>query len=838
MTEQDWKHPAGFLDIATLGEIEGKIDSLDWAKKVIEDLDADAQPWLSQPLPRLEQLMPKRKMQVYWLLVCPECTTRLTFDPFNDQEARCPDCRKSFSLDQESVALHSKGKYAGTLYEGWGCSYIQAMANMAKQLAFLYALGADRTYAERSAAIIKLFAKYVQTLPVQGGGTQYVIWTYNMEGDCVIVLALSEAYELLRSTDGLFTTSEHRDIQDDLLKYWSDSVFRVEEDSSPRHNGMYSYLSSVAMVGCAIESTDYIDWAFGYRDYSTEKRPDHHSLSWLTTNNYLQDGAFWGLCSAYHLYALGPNCRVLVLGHRLSNQMPDLFPPEMYDELHIENPRSQVLRRAVKWFTSQTFPDLTVAPTGDMGGRVGLNSYPLTAEIGYRYLGVDEVGSYRDLREGDRGMIGLLYGADTIEETPVPWVSTYLTSGYVSLKRESDGNRQYAGLNVLQPGSGHAHGDRLNLITYSHDRMLTGEKVTRYEYPDQRTYSGASYGHNTVTVDETSQVHGDALQGDRIPYVSTFVDLPSAQVTEARGDRIYEHTEIYRRTLCQFDGYLLDLFQVRGGEIHDWFYHGIGEEPAFTIPMEEKTDFEPALYVVRGGREFKEGNGEGTFSATWRITADPESPVVGRRRDVFSRVTLAGSPNQVAYLLDTYPNPGRHSLMVRHRESDTPFVAVHEAYHDHAIVTDLELLQRGPASVLRISHGDGSSRLIAFGSGTGPEDLVLVGSLVGLEFDATGKLRDLILIDGSEVQYGDLRMQTDRKTCLSVKFGQEDLTLTSSPSIGYETNSGECIYSKDQEVTVQLDLPAGLSPTGQRIAKELRVPGQTERGVVSVTVAW
>ena len=113
-----------------------------------------------------------------------------------------------------------------------------------------------------------------------------------------------------------------------------------------------------------------------------------------------------------------------------------------------------------------------------------------------------------------------------------------------------------------------------------------------------------------------------------------------------------------------------------------------------------------------------------------------------------------------------------------------------------------------------------------------------MGSLVGLEFDATGKLRDLILIDGSEVQYGDLRMQTDRKTCLSVKFGQEDLTLTSSPSIGYETNSGECIYSKDQEVTVQLDLPAGLSPTGQRIAKELRVPGQTERGVVSVTVAW
>lgn len=50
---------------------------------------------------------------------------------------------------------------------------------MAQQLALLQALGADRSYAERGAEILKLFAKHIKSLPVQGDSTQTVIWTYN-----------------------------------------------------------------------------------------------------------------------------------------------------------------------------------------------------------------------------------------------------------------------------------------------------------------------------------------------------------------------------------------------------------------------------------------------------------------------------------------------------------------------------------------------------------------------------------------------------------------------------------------------------------------------------------
>ncbi len=830
--KQRWIHPAGFVDRATLEEIKQKVRRHDWAKKAVDELRASVQPWLEQPLERIETLMPKRKMQVYWLMICPVCQERLRFEPFNDRKATCHRCDIAHALNQQSTAVHLTGKYSGTLYEGWGCSYVQGMATAAQTLALLHALGADRSYAERSAGILNLFAKHIQTLPVQGSGTQHVIWTYNMEGDCVIVLALSEAYELLRLEEGLFTAEEHLRIRQDLLRHWADAVFRVEEDSSPRHNGMFAYLSSVAMVGCAIEDADYVDWAFGHRDYASDQRPNHCGIRWLTRNNYLADGGFWGLCSAYHLYALGPNCRALVLGHRLSRQMPHLFPPQIYDELDPGNSSYRAVRRAIKWFTAQTFPDLSAAPTGDMGGRASLASYPLTAEIGYRYLDIDETGSYRVLREGDRGLTGLLFGAEVVAEKPAPYLSANLSSGYVALKREAGGNRLYAGLNALLPGSGHAHADRMNLITYSYGRMLTGEKRTRYEDPDQRIYSGASYAHNTVTVDEVSQVHGDRLRSEQIPRIHTFVDLPAGQVAEAHGDRVYEQTDVYRRILIQFDAYLLDIFRVRGGNTHDWFYHGIGEEPEIGLAMKEKTGFVPADYVTRGQSEYREGLAQETFKATWRVPAEPDSGSRASRKDAFNEVTVSGSPEQTAVLLDTYPDPGRHSLMVRHRNSDAPFVAVHEAYLEKPVVSNVRTLPGDAAAAVHIAHADGGSRQAIYESGSGPDGLMLAGRFASVSRNACGQPCSIILVHATEFNCSGIRIRSARPVTLSAVFADESIRMVSCPPVAYQTVEGLPEYNTGPDVDVCIEFGTDGKRAGRKL--EARLPGQTGTGPVPI----
>ncbi len=831
MAADGWVHPAGLIDVATLQEIRHKRDTQAWARDVIDGLDRGVQPWLEQPVDRLEALLPKHKVSVYWLLICPDCRTQLRFDPFNDQAATCAHCGRTHPLSEDSVAATVGSSYSGTLYDGWGCHYVLAISRAAQNLALLHALGADAEYAQRSADILRIFARHIGSLPVQGLGRLPVIWTYAYEGDMSVLEPLITAYELLRGVDGLLSADDHRRIQQDLIKHWTDAVLRFEQDSSQRHNNMYRWLTTVALAGCALEDPGYVDWAFGVRDYSPQARPEHRSLAWLTENNYLEDGAFWGLCSAYHLYALGPHGRAMVLGRRLSRQMPDLFPPELYDEMAPDNPRSQVARNALKWFTAQCFPDLTMAPFGDMGGRVSLATYPLTAEIGYRDLGVEEVGSYRAIREGSRGLTGLLYGADTIAEQPWPYQSVHLSSGYVALKRETGDNRLYAGLNALAPGSGHSHADRLSLITYSRDRMLSGEKRTRYDDAEQRTYSGASYAHNTVTVDERSQVHGDKLTGDQIPRIEAFVDMPAVQVAEVRGDHVYPETRVYRRLLCQFDEYLVDIFRVEGGRTHDWFFHGVGDRPVVSIPLEERPQFEPASYVCRGAPAYATGATDDPFSVTWRIPADPEAELDGRRRDVFSRVMLAGFPNQGVNILSTYPNPGRYSLMVRHAGATHAFVAVHEAYFDEPVAAQVRALPGSSAAAVEVTHADGSRRTVVYGRGGAETGIGLRGRMGMIDLDARGRLRGLALLQGRELRYQGVRLiRCERDACLSVVFAGDRVTAVSSPPIAYRTVGGRRVFEPGQDVRAWLHAPASLSQTGDEWYAVARCPGQDADG--------
>ena len=86
--------------MANVEKIKRKSETLDWARRVVDGLDAGVQPWLAQPIERIEQLMPKSKMGVYWLMISPECRGRLPFEPFDDARATCPRSQKTFALDR------------------------------------------------------------------------------------------------------------------------------------------------------------------------------------------------------------------------------------------------------------------------------------------------------------------------------------------------------------------------------------------------------------------------------------------------------------------------------------------------------------------------------------------------------------------------------------------------------------------------------------------------------------------------------------------------------------------------------------------------------------------
>ena len=252
------------------------------------------------------------------------------------------------------------------------------------------------------------------------------------------------------------------------------------------------------------------------------------------------------------MYSLNAFCEVAVISRNLSASDPRRFPAAQYDLTAPANPGSQVIRNALHWFISLALPDRTMPTIGDsMAPRAGMSDYFATAEVGYRYFDLQAVGDYETLRNGQRSWGALLYGAPQIVSTPLPYTSSYLSSGWVSLRNEWQGNKVWIGLNALVPGGGHQHADRLSLLSYSHGKLLALEKATPYNENVTRELGTFSPSHNTVTVDQTSQKQGEALSGDEVPVVAYFFAPSVAKFAELPADQMQSsRPRIHRARRC------------------------------------------------------------------------------------------------------------------------------------------------------------------------------------------------------------------------------------------------------------------------------------------------
>jgi hypothetical protein len=204
-----------------------------------------------------------------------------------------------------------------------------------------------------------------------------------------------------------------------------------------------------------------------------------------------------------------------------------------------------------------------------------------------------------------------------------------------------------------------------------------------------------------------------------------------------------------------------------------------------------------------------------------------------------SRVTVAGAPGQTAFVLNTYPDPGAHSLMVRHAGTTTPFVAVHEAFFDAPAAVGLRMLPGDAAAAVEVTHADGGRRLAFYESCLGPEGWSLKGRFGVVEFDARGRVRSLALIQGTEFSCEGLRLRADREVSLSLTCDEMGARLVSSPPLGYETLDGLPVYAAGQDADVWIAVSGASSPTGREIVQQrVRLPGQTAEGPVPVDIRW
>ena len=785
-TNRAWQHPAGMVTDEIIAEIKTKRDTQDWARRLYDGRKQSLAPWLAISSAKLKEVFPKRRGNVYHNFSCPQDRCRLTFDIFDSHEFKCPVCSKVFQPETDPGVYSGADRYRGTMYDGWICLFHLTASDVISDLGtFSRTESADAPkYAARAIELLMLYAEVLDGIPTKFDPDRQfsVLLTYHREGDNKVLNDLATAYELVRDR---MTPEQRARFERSVLQRMLDDLM-LERIYTYNHNNVYQWHRTILQTALALERRDLIDWSFGYGQWDSVKEPEHHSVQKILATHFKPDGAFWEMCSGYHLYPLNALCELAVLSHNLTRADAAQFPADRYDLTDERNSGHQVIQNALHWFMSLAPPDRVMPTVGDsMAPRAGMADYYATAEAGYRYFGLKAVGDYPQLRQGQRSWAAMIYGAPQIVESPEPGTRSHLSSGWVSLRNEWQGNRVWVGLNALIPGGGHQHADRLTLLSYSQGQLLALEKATPYNESVTRVLGTRSASHSTVTVDRQSQKQGEALKGDEIPKVAFFTSSRLAQFGELHADHLYPQTRIYRRSVAVIEDFYVDCFRVEGGTNFDWMLHHAGASPELSLPLSDG-EFAPTNWLANGSPTIRQATASGPWEAKWLVAG------------VTSRLTMLGADPTTVYKLETYPldnavitprNPPCQTLCVR-RQRQGVFLAVGDAWREQPNLQSVEAGQG--ARGLRLKTKSNTYHLL-FGPGrtSFPDG-------VSLESDAVFTLlRDtnaLQIVRGTKLEVnsraGALNVHLDQPASLFAENVNGIVRREISGDIQYDTFGG------------------------------------------------
>ena len=280
-------------------------------------------------------------------------------------------------------------------------------------------------------------------------------------------------------------------------------------------------------------------------------------------------------------------------------------------------------------------------------------------------------------------------------------------------------------LNMNWSGNyGHSHSDNAAIILYAAGQELLSD--IGYTHGKYRPWANHTASHNTVVINQREQGRSD---GKPVTGQLKFYDDKNAhvKVIDVDASPAYEIAKTYRRRIIMVNAaperdYIIDRFDVRGGQDHDWFLHGMCEQegtleislalngsPASLVPawggkevpkMYNHTDpkrYHPYVFL----RDLKSGVATGKpWTATWTYQGN-----VGLRTHNLSQAGIqvfrfrspsirpAGEDNNK---LDDYMHGG---IMLRNSGKPSAFLTVHEPFRNEPWIESVR--QDGETLVVR-----------------------------------------------------------------------------------------------------------------------------------------
>ncbi len=561
------------------------------------------------------------------------------------------------------------------------------------EYALLYRLTAEPDWAKRSTAILLRFAEAVPQWSIFQDSKQrsqtdltYLkdpqargLWGKWFYFDLEESLPLLRAYDIVRPT----LSEEEKARVEQLFRHQKE--FTDKCDISRSTNLMGYHLGPLILYGKVLGEPRYIDDVL-------------HFWNRLLQESYFADGFWRETTPNYHLQ----------ISNRTMKEIPALL----------------------KGYSA---PEGYLPPAG----KPNLKNLDLEQAMRHRFANMNQGLEVLALPDGTYLSINDAWPKSKRTEAPEAADSPALL-GAAGIARL--GARKMSAFLKFTGIRGHDHMDALNLVWFAGGREVFGETGYRPTpgSTSTREWNSATASHNTVAIDEIS--HYTNREGltvnepfprtaflSRPPqktegsHAKVVAHLPTAarftnqgkllfwdgsagevQAMEAEAPNAYPGlASLFRRTivfvpLAEGEGYLVDIFRVKGGSKHDFFLRGGLDDPytmTFDLPLTEREGTVYSYIRLSSGAEIEKD----------RLVATTRYP-----NGLQVRSLLAGSGNGAAKLellcgeAPAIRRNGEAPFSIIRRSTENPeetlescFVWVHEAFTGKQRIQDVKLHPSG-----------------------------------------------------------------------------------------------------------------------------------------------
>lgn len=619
------QHPCVYQTPEDVARARQRCETYPWARDYKQSVLTEADRWLARPDEWYRQVLPKAgACFAYGFTGCPICNAswgtwggaRCSWD--NPGHVTCANGHVLPDAEHPDDGTGFKGPdgrihYFVGSYNAWVVEKLGSEGGGASEmLALAYSLTGDERYADKAGVILDALAAIYPGCT--SGSWDYPSTPPSGRFDrpwyqvARVLVHYVETYDQIYASPSLDRPSvmpgmtRRQNIEQNLLLNGATYCYQQSLHGG-LHNGEADYIRGALAVGCCLGIEGYVEWALN----------GPYGILNMIENNCDRDGRYFETSAMY-----ANHTRELYL----------TFSEPLLNYRSARYPNGVNLYRNAKFRSFYLLPELGLACQGH-SPRYG-DSGPDTSRDFVR----GQPFSRLDYDFAERLYARAANGADRRD---LAALVAYLAQGDVEKARAQSGHKQWLvfhaaepptdtpgalppdlqrrifstdffgqkGIAILRSGTGphgqaalirfgpalnHGHLDDLNLNYYGLGYELTYD--LGYGLGSTHTQVGWSHqtaSHNLVVVDEKSQ-GSDRTDGSGGSLL-LLADLPGLQVVEADAPATYraEGVTCYRRLLALAgdgpDKYLLDIFRIRGGKQHDYFFHTLGASVETTVPL-------------------------------------------------------------------------------------------------------------------------------------------------------------------------------------------------------------------------------------------------------------